>query len=103
MVAPPQRATLVLEHISATDEVAMDDKGGDHKLIVDLDNGDQRLFDLSADPDERVDLSATEPTRLAILQQLLDAWAEESQLAEPSAELDLTEEERKRLKALGYL
>ncbi len=34
MDAPPQRATLVLEHISATDEVAVDDEGGTWSVVA---------------------------------------------------------------------
>jgi hypothetical protein len=32
--APPQRATLVLEHISATDEVDVEDKGGTWSVVA---------------------------------------------------------------------
>ena len=34
MDAPPQRATLVLEHISATDDVAVDDQGGTWSVVA---------------------------------------------------------------------
>ena len=34
MDAPPQRATLVLEHISATDDVAGEDKGGTWSVVA---------------------------------------------------------------------
>ena len=34
MEALAQRATLVLEHISATDEVAVDDKGGTWSVVA---------------------------------------------------------------------
>ena len=38
--------------------------------------GDRRaeLYDLSADPAERVDLAARHPERAAALQRALDAW-----------------------------
>jgi len=75
---------------------------GDHKLIVDLDSGDAQLFDLAADPGERSDLAGERPEQVAALRRLLDDWAggQPEVRGEP---LELSDEERERLEALGYL
>jgi arylsulfatase A-like enzyme len=75
---------------------------GDEKLIVDLDSGDAQLFDLREDPDERTDLSLDRPERARTLRALVDGWVGEDPAAS-SDPLDLTDEERQRLEALGYL
>jgi arylsulfatase A-like enzyme len=73
-----------------------------HKLIVDLETGERRLFDLAADPGEHYDLSASRPDALERLSEALRAWA--------AAEGLSAEELRRRgdaakatLRALGYL
>jgi len=75
---------------------------GDHKLIVDRDSGETRLYQLSADPGELEDLSHERPERVAVLGRLLDAWAAERD-GRAAADLDLDEHETARLEALGYL
>ena len=72
---------------------------GSHKLIVDLESGQVELFDLATDPEERVDLSGKRPEQVAALRRLLDGLTSDEMGGE---RLELTDEERERLEALGY-
>jgi uncharacterized sulfatase len=47
---------------------------GRWKLIVPRSGEGSELYDLGADPDERMDLAAKEPARVAALRKKLDAW-----------------------------
>lgn len=78
---------------------------GRHKLVVDLDNDQSWLFDLAADPAEKVNLRNTEPETTALLRQKLDQWLATNVAGEFEVEtqLDLSEEERERLLEMGYL
>jgi arylsulfatase A-like enzyme len=74
----------------------------DEKLILDLASGETQLFDLASDPAEQTDLSQERPDRVRTLRALIEAWdGGAATVAVPPLELD--EEERERLKALGYL
>jgi hypothetical protein len=75
---------------------------GDLKLIVDLESGKVELFDLSTDPDERTDLSDSRPEEVETLRRLVEGFGAE-RVREEREPLELTDEERARLKALGYL
>jgi arylsulfatase A-like enzyme len=75
---------------------------GNMKLIVDLDSGEVQLFDLATDPQEATNLSAERPEQVDALRRVVDAWAGGG----PSLEgerLELSDEEREQLRALGYL
>ena len=74
----------------------------DHKLIVDLETGDVRLFDLARDPGEQTDLSRERPEQVEALRRLVDAWGGGGSAA-PNERLELSDEERERLESLGYL
>jgi arylsulfatase A-like enzyme len=50
---------------------------GDYKLIRWFEDGRQALFNLAADIEERHDLAAGQPERVAHLAALLDAWSED--------------------------
>ncbi len=50
---------------------------GKHKLILDLLDGGRELYDLSADPGERSDISSSEPRRTYEMEQQLRGWMEE--------------------------
>ncbi len=54
---------------------------GHYKLITDQRTGTRILFDLAADPGEKSDLSAAEPSRVDELEQKLRVW--ESQMVAP--------------------
>jgi arylsulfatase A-like enzyme len=82
---------------------------GEWKLIV-ANEGNPRglapveLYDLRTDPDERVNLAAKEPDRVAELRRDLEAMAAASRASAvkgTSSALDAADEER--LRALGYL
>jgi arylsulfatase A-like enzyme len=74
------------------------------KLISNLTGRRDLLFNLAADPAERRDLASSERERLILMKAELDAWLElTSRIGGTPTTLELTPEERKRLKALGYL
>lgn len=78
---------------------------GRHKLFVDS-RGATELYDLVADPGEQHDLSGSEPALLERLRSGLDHWLAThppaTRLTAPVHET-LSEEQKKRLRALGYL
>lgn len=87
---------------------------GRWKLIDAPEEDRTELYDLVADPDERVDLSKVEPERMAALQAHLAAWRAEAErhreawqaeagLGPSGKEAVLDEEARARLEALGYV
>jgi arylsulfatase A-like enzyme len=51
---------------------------GDWKLILDLQDGSRQLYDLSEDPEERNDLSSSEPRRTYEMEQALRGWMAET-------------------------
>jgi arylsulfatase A-like enzyme len=68
------------------------------------DNGrvTEELYDLTADPDESRDLSGADPDRLASMRDDLDARIAQESTGRP-VQVELTEEEKAQLRALGYL
>jgi arylsulfatase A-like enzyme len=79
---------------------------GRYKLIHSLRDGVSRLFDLTADPLERSDLSDAEPLRAEFHRQALYRWLAALPRTAAAPEADrptLGEEERAALRALGYL
>jgi arylsulfatase A-like enzyme len=76
------------------------------KFHYDSRSGEERLFDLDGDPDERRDLAASRPLRAAYYRQALHAWTLE--LARRSrggagTEATLTCEQCENLRSLGYI
>lgn len=53
-------------------------RDGDFKLILDLQDGEKELYDLSKDPHEKNDISSSEPRRTYEMEQLLRKWMEKS-------------------------
>lgn len=47
---------------------------GDHKLILDLGDGQTSLYNLADDPGERVDIALREPVRRSALEHTLNQW-----------------------------
>jgi arylsulfatase A-like enzyme len=76
---------------------------GDWKLIVDATHQRTFLYNLAEDPEEQVNLAGSEKHRYLELLQLLNTF-EDSGSGRPSLPTkELTEEEIKKLKSLGYL
>jgi arylsulfatase A-like enzyme len=76
------------------------------KLHYDTRSGEERLFDLEADPEERQDLAPVQPLRAAYYRQALHAWTLE--LARRARgggdrEATLTCEQCENLRSLGYI
>ncbi|MEN8180927.1 MAG: sulfatase [Myxococcota bacterium] len=73
---------------------------GRYKLVTDLAAGEHRLYDLSRDPGESADLSDELPE--VVRQLLADLEHARAERLE-AEERELSDPERERLKALGYL
>jgi len=71
------------------------------KLILDRRTQKTLLFDLSTDPGEHEDVSEQHPEVVAFLREQLEVFDQSSEQSEPLPEL--SEEDRKRLEALGYI
>jgi arylsulfatase A-like enzyme len=69
--------------------------------LIDHSQGDDELYDLARDPEERDNRIDAEPERAAALRRLLDDWR--SGHAEPRETPALDPEERRALEALGYV
>jgi arylsulfatase A-like enzyme len=75
---------------------------GRHKLIRHPD-GTLRLYDLEADPQELVDVAAQESEQVSKMSGLLSNWMEAHEVGQPGEGVEISDERRARLKALGYL
>ena len=75
---------------------------GRHKLLVDLDSGTMRLFDLAADPGETRDLVGAAPEKTRELLRELRRWIAAVEGDDASA-ARRGRESTQRLEALGYL
>jgi len=81
---------------------------GKQKLIYDEIKGTGKIYDLSADPDERADLSSRAGGQNSRLKALLSEWTDyvsARQTAGPVYDERqlFTPEQRKQLESLGYL
>jgi len=80
---------------------------GDWKLIHGLETDEQRLFDLSADPQERTNLANSHPEELDRLSKLLSTWHAsfpDSFAAFPAFQPEEVEEDFvETMRALGYI
>lgn len=76
---------------------------GGAKLIWSPEEEKHQLFDLGRDPEETVDVSARDPEAVELLHRRLDEiWASLG-TAEEGGEVELDEETRRQLEALGYI
>lgn len=74
------------------------------KFIHDTATGRAELYDLSADPEERNDLSAADPLRTAFYRQSLQSWLlSVERAASADRETTLSPKQMENLRALGYL
>jgi arylsulfatase A-like enzyme len=78
---------------------------GRFQLLVDLEDGPSRLFDLEADPLATTDVARDHPAVVSRLRAQWDAWFAENsdEILEAGPEVELPEKTRERLRELGYL
>lgn len=101
---PAERGTFVHQHMR-NQAVAVRHEGW--KLVWSINREhplfpwQSRLFDLRADPEERVDLSGSEPRRVAQLRALAEPWIRLGPVR-PGERADLDPAALERLRALGY-
>ena len=77
---------------------------GSWKLVRDHDLGRDAIYDLATDPNEQRDRAGEAPAQLELLSTSLDAWLARMHAAGGRIPMrELSDEERKRLEALGYL
>jgi len=76
-----------------------------YKLFYDTRTGEERLYDLEADPGETRDVGPSEPLRAAYYRQALHAWTLQLARRRPSGgeQAELSREQCENLKALGYV
>jgi arylsulfatase A-like enzyme len=77
-------------------------RAGKWKYIEGKEENTRELFDLFADPREQVNLTATMPHKAAELASQLEAW-EQVHHRKESLKDKLSEKDRERLRALGYV
>jgi arylsulfatase A-like enzyme len=75
------------------------------KFFYDTRTGEERLFDLEADPGESKDLAAAEPLRTAYYRQALHSWTLRLAQRGPAGgeTAELSREQCENLKSLGYI
>ncbi len=76
-----------------------------YKLFYDTRTGEERLYDLEADPGEARDVGPSDPLRAAYYRQALHAWTLQLARRRPSGgeQAELSREQCENLKALGYV
>jgi len=108
---PPERALFFQRRFYTTTEraerpVAQGDmtavRAGRWKYVEAPEQGVRQLFDLAADPGETRDLVGQLPARANELAALLHTW-HEAPGGRVTAEQPISDDDRKRLRALGYL
>ena len=75
---------------------------GDSKLILNTDTQQTMLYDLALDPNELQDQAGTQPALESALTQTMTDLVEGAVQRTPS-ENELTEEQLRRLRSLGYV
>jgi arylsulfatase A-like enzyme len=73
------------------------------KLIEDTESRTRRLFDLADDPGELRNVAADHRQRLREMEHALEQWRAANPRPEEFSTLEISEEERERLRRLGYL
>jgi arylsulfatase A-like enzyme len=76
-----------------------------NKFFYDTRTGEERLFDLAADPGETRDLARSEPLRAAYYRQALHAWTLQLARRGPAGQeaAELSREQCENLRSLGYI
>ena len=76
---------------------------GNWKATLRRSDGRAFLYDLEADPHEQRDLAASEPLRVHAFRTRVNELTRDLAAAAPAAPRELSEPEKERLRALGYL
>ena len=94
---PPKPVLAKRAHLKAITDGVL-------KLVFDETSGGLALFDLSVDPGEQTDLATSRPEVVAALRPRLEAmWSEAARDKRVAPVRDLDDEERARLRSLGYI
>jgi arylsulfatase A-like enzyme len=100
---PPRPLFLSSRYKPRPADVQLGLRQGDLKLVLSGDGARCELYDLAADPYERVDLAARRPADVERLRTRLWAWyADRVPAAPPGAEGQPTPQQQDALRALGY-
>lgn len=75
----------------------------DQWKLVRQPDGSSELYDLDADPDELVDVSAAHPEVTTSLTQRLSAWIATNRTGQPGEDVEISDERRETLRQLGYI
>jgi hypothetical protein len=75
---------------------------GRYKLIREPD-GECRLYDILEDPSENVDIGEKESAVRDRLRKILEAWMQRNETGLPGEGVEISEERRANLRALGYI
>jgi arylsulfatase A-like enzyme len=99
---PPRGRVLFGEadHTNVELDITRAVRRGPHKLLFDRRTGALALFDLDADPAERLDVAPAQPGVAAELRAHLDRFLRLR--PEATTPVELSPEERERLRSLGY-
>jgi arylsulfatase A-like enzyme len=100
---PPRERHLFGEadHTNVELDITRAVRHGSHKLHFNRLTGEQALFDLAADPEERTDVAGAQPAVVADLRAHLDRFLKLR--PEATTPVQLTPQEQERLRSLGYV
>ena len=96
---PPRRA-LSPEHWTSVRRFSVRDG---HWKLIRTTTGETELYDLAADQNERADVYEKNPAVARRLDRILDKWLAKIPEGEEAGTDNLTDEDRRRLKSLGYV
>lgn len=110
LTKPPEDRAIFYELLSVWRAPPRTWKGvrqGGHKLVVSPELGRRELYDVLADPTEKVDLAQTSESLVQQLEATLGRWQGEAQrtaaLFKKGGTAPLTPQETERLRSLGYI
>jgi arylsulfatase A-like enzyme len=102
MAALEKRVGTLPDHVRQYDRSLRAIRRDGWKLIRGSD-GSHELYHVAEDPAETTDLSDSEPDRVRLLADELDAWLDSFDHADTSGDVDVSAATEARLEDLGYL